>query len=350
MLQGSDIVLDTFAEELERKLTQLTEAASSGAPQWAEAMRCVRSLVDAGGKRVRPRLFAVSFLAAGGEALAAPIVDFGAGIELMHTCMLIHDDIMDRSALRRGVPSVHHALQQGLIEDQRCAENVAIVMGDLLAMMAAHQFTAEGLDPRRARRAAAVVHEALRATAEGQVMDVTYDTLPLDGVQEEDILRMCQLKTACFAFEAPLRAGVILAGGSPDTEEALARFGLRLGTAFQLRDDLIGFLGQESATGKRAEDDWREGKKTLLLRRLWQRCDAAERGRISGFLQQREPTAEELDWLRELARDRGVVEALEERISALSEEALQASDSVQLVDKWRSYLKLLVAWLAHRTQ
>lgn len=349
MLPGSDSVLDAFAEQLESELARLIDAASSGARQWAEAMSFVRALVQAGGKRVRPRLLAASFLATGGRELTPPMVAFGAGIELIHTCMLIHDDVMDGSALRRGVPAVHCALQQELIPEQRCAENVAIVMGDLLAMMAAHQFMAEGLDLQRARRAARAVHQAMRASAEGQVMDVICDALPLDAAQEDDILRTCRLKTACFAFEAPLRAGVILAGGNSGTEEAMARFGLWLGTAYQLRDDFIGFLGQESAIGKRAADDWRAGKKTLLLLRLWQRCNATERERIAGLLQQREPTAEQLDWLRQTARQRGVLQELEERIEALSRQALQAIDSVELVDRWRDYLALLVRWLAQRT-
>ncbi len=350
MSPGSDEALDAFVVQLDRELSRLIDAASSGARQWAEAMSCVQAMVDAGGKRVRPRLFAASFLAAGGRELTSPIVTFGAGIELIHTCMLIHDDVMDRSELRRGGPAVHVALQRGLIQDRRRAENVAIIMGDMLAMMAAHQFIAEDLDPHRARRAAAAVHEAIRATAEGQLIDVIHGALPIDDVDEEDILRMCRLKTACFACEAPLRAGVILAGASPETEEAMARFGRRLGTAYQLRDDLIGFIGNDAATGKRSVDDWLEGKKTLLLLRLWQRCDTTERARITGLLQKGESIEQAIDWLRERARERRVVEELEEQIGALSRQALQALESVELVDRWRDYLSLLVRWLVYRTR
>ena len=347
---GELAVLGAFDERLEAELRRLVDDAARGPAQWVEAVGCARRLVEAGGKRIRPKLCALAFLASGGQDGAEiGLVRFAAGIELLHTCMLVHDDVMDRSLVRRGVPSVHCAIQRsGVVSDSRLADGVAVVVGDVLATLATEEFAAEELPHDLARRAAAVVHHAMRDTAAGQVLDLTHGGRPIEAVSEEDILLTYRLKTAFFAFEAPLRSGAILARADDRVADALAEFGLRLGTAFQLRDDLIGFLGKQSLTGKRTVDDLREGKKTLLLKLLWNRCGAEDRARLSGIVGCREPDETELRRLQEVARETGAVAEVEGRITALSSEAASILGSVELIEPWRGHLTLLSAWLQRR--
>ncbi len=343
-------VLAEFNRELEEELRRIVGEAARGPIPWRDAVRCAGALIEAGGKRLRPRLCAIAHQAAHGGPLDHGVVRFATGIELLHTCMLVQDDVMDRSDVRRGIPAVHRAiLDQGVLSDARLAEGIAVVVGDVLATMATEEFVSEELDPALARRAASVVHRAMRETAAGQILDLTWSGRPVEEVSEEDILLAYQLKTAYFAFVAPLRSGAILAGCSDDIARALADFGLGLGTAFQLRDDLIGFLGDQSLTGKCAVDDLREGKKTLVLRFIWERCQLAEREMISELLGTRDPDDEELQQLRSLATSTGAVAAVERRISILSKEAVAALHSVDLVPRWRNHLLLLAAWLERRS-
>lgn len=342
--------LAVFAEQLEVELDRIVETAASGPAQWVESVDCARRLIKAGGKRVRPRICLFSYLACRGGEVDTGLIRFASGIELLHTCMLVHDDVMDRSEVRRGMPSVHRAiLDGGLLSDERLAEGLAIVVGDVLATLATEEFVAEELPPDRARRAASVVHRAMRETAAGQVLDLISGPRKIQDVSEDEILLTYRLKTACFAFEAPLRAGAILAGARDEVCDALAGFGLRLGTAFQLRDDLIGFFGKQSITGKRPEDDIREGKKTLLLRLLWERCAAADRELVTAVVGVREPDERELSRLREVARETAAVEDVERRITGLSREAVALLQAQPLEKKWRDHLILLAAWLERRS-
>jgi geranylgeranyl diphosphate synthase type I len=341
--------LALFAERLEEELGRVVETAATGPEPWVEAVACAERLIKAGGKRVRPRICLFSYLACGGGGVDMGLVRFAAGIELLHTCMLVHDDVMDRSEVRRGVPSVHRAiLDAGLLADPRLAEGLAIVVGDVLATLATEEFVADELPADRGRRAAAAVHRAMRETAAGQVLDLISGPRPIEEVSEEEILLTYRLKTACFAFEAPLRSGAILAGASDEVCDALAGFGIKLGTAFQLRDDLIGFFGTQSLTGKRPEDDLREGKKTLLLRLLWERCGEADRALVAAVAGTREPTGAELEQLREAARETAAADEVERRIAELSRDAVAQLRAQPLDARWRDHLVLLAAWLERR--
>lgn len=345
--QGNELAI--FAAGLEVELERIVETAAEGPEAWVESVECAHRLINAGGKRVRPRLCLFSYLACGGGEIDTGLFRFAAGIELLHTCMLIHDDVMDRSLVRRGIPAVHRAIiDKGLLEDERLAEGMAIVVGDVLATLATEEFAAEELPPERARVAAAAVHRAMRQTAAGQVLDLISGPRSIEDTSEEQILETYRLKTACFAFEAPLRSGAILAGASQEEVEALAGFGLRLGTAFQLRDDLIGFFGKQSITGKRAVDDIREGKKTLLLRLLWERTDAEGRDLVESVLGEREPDDEEMARLCSIARETGAAKDVEARIGELSREAVALLGAQRLEPRWRDHLILLVAWLERR--
>jgi geranylgeranyl diphosphate synthase, type I len=349
LMSTSGVDISDFNQRLEEELLRVVDVAARGPRVWAEAVDCAADLIRAGGKRVRPRLCLLSFLASGGEEVDYGLVRFAAGIELLHTCMLVQDDVMDRSTMRRSVVTVHHAiLERGLLREARLAEGIAVVVGDVLATLATEQFVAEELDLTRARAAAAVVHRAMRETAAGQILDLGFGDREIDDVDEGEILLAYRLKTAYFAFEAPLRSGAILAGASERVCDALAEFGLGLGTAFQLRDDLIGFLGDQSLTGKRAVDDLREGKKTLLLRLLWERSGAADRHLLGALIGRRDPSEAELRRLRELAHSTGAVEDVERKITDLSRAAAAALFSVELVEQWRNHLQLFAHWLERR--
>lgn len=223
-----------------------------------------------GGKRFRPRMVSLAYDALGGMELEPPAY-VGAAFELLHTALIIHDDVIDRDFVRRGAPNIagtyrDRALVRGL--DSAAAEHrgasAAVIAGDLALFNAYRLIDRSGASDVVRDRLLEVLDEALFASAAGELIDIDYA-----GGEEpppvHDILRMVRLKTAVYTFECPLQAGAILAGASDAVVATLGEFGREIGIAFQLVDDLLGVFGSEDVTGKTTLGDLREGKRTVLI-------------------------------------------------------------------------------------
>ena len=223
-----------------------------------------------GGKRFRPRLVMTTYSLLGGtDTTAAATV--AASYELLHTALIIHDDVVDQDFTRRGVPNLAGAYRS-LATDQgsspekaeHTGASAAVIAGDL-ALANAYRFLAEvDADPATRQRLGDLLDEAVVASAAGELLDVL---APLDPMPQtvDLVLEMSKLKTAVYSFDTPLRAGAVLAGADQELVEALGEFGRIIGTAYQVADDLVGAFGDESRTGKTGWGDLREGKRTALI-------------------------------------------------------------------------------------
>jgi geranylgeranyl diphosphate synthase type I len=203
-------------------LLERREAMATIAPEAAEMVDEIRRLVAAGGKRIRPAFCYWGYRAAGGDD-GEPIVRVAAALELFHTFALIHDDVMDESQTRRGEPSTY----------ARFGRSVAVLIGDLAAVLADEALIGSGFPSERllpALRRYALMREEVAA---GQFLDVG----GAEGAPSPD--RIASLKAGAYTVEGPLHIGAMLAGGSPELLVALSRFARPLGMAFQFRDDLI---------------------------------------------------------------------------------------------------------------
>jgi len=234
--------------------------------------RTARDLVMAGGKRLRPTFAYWGWRAVSEPgAPVAPVLPALAALELMHTFALVHDDVMDDSATRRGRPTAHrifagrHRHGGGVGDPERFGTSAAILVGDL-CLVWADQLIARAPLPPATLLAVRNYYDRMRIEAvAGQYLDVLGDTEP-DAWSLERALLVARHKTAGYTVQRPLQFGLALAG-PPDraVEEAYARYGLAVGEAFQLRDDLLGAFGDPAVTGKPAGDDLRTGKPTALL-------------------------------------------------------------------------------------
>lgn len=232
----------------------------------------VRSLE--GGKRVRPQLACLAYTSFEGESGGA-CAAVGAAFELLHAALLLHDDVIDRDFVRRGRPNVagiyrEDGLSRGLTppEAGHLGASVAIIAGDLLLTGSFRML--EGATPMPAvrDRLAALFHRAIADAAAGELADVLLShgagMSAGAGGSVDDVLEMERLKTAVYSFEAPLRAGAILAGAAPEVVDAVGRVGTLIGVAYQVIDDVLGTFGDERQTGKPTTSDLREGKLTVL--------------------------------------------------------------------------------------
>ncbi len=222
----------------------------------------------AGGKRLRAMFLYWGWRAAGG-ADGEEVIAAAAALEFLQACALIHDDVMDRSDSRRGRPAMHrqfaalhdHADWAGDPADFGAA--AAVLVGDLCLSWADELLLGSGLpDPalRRGKQVYDVMRTELMA---GQYLDVLEQARRNTAVAPA--LRVAQYKSAKYTIERPLHLGAAMAAADPAVTAALREYGLSLGVAFQLRDDLLGVYGDPRETGKPAGDDLREGKRTVLV-------------------------------------------------------------------------------------
>lgn len=286
MFQAFD--LDAEIAELEARLTRAT---ASDEPLLAEMASYV---VGAGGKRVRPMAAVLAYRAAGGDVGDMdPVLDIAVGLELIHNATLVHDDINDGAHTRRGQLACH----------RRWGQANAIIAGDFLFTKG---FQISG---RFDRKVVDWTAEACRQLAEGEVLQARFLGNPVQTM--DDYLLLVQRKTATF-IEAGTKIGAHLARAPDDIVEDLGAFGLHLGIAFQMIDDVLDMTGDEARTGKTPGIDIKEGNATLPSILLLARADA-DAQLLREVLTSDERSDEDVARCLGLVRDSGALdEALEE--------------------------------------
>lgn len=292
----------------------------------------VVDLVMRGGKRLRAALCLLGWSGAGG-VVGDEIVRAACSLELLHGCALIHDDVMDGSATRRGGESVHriftrrHAREGWRGPADRFGNAVAIVAGDLCMVWADQMLRESGLKVGVLERGRPVYDEMRAETIRGQYLDLLMQARGSFGLAEA--LDTARAKTAACTTTGPLRFGGALAGAGAALLERFDEYGTALGTAFQLRDDVLGAFGDPDAMGKPSGDDLRDGKSTALLAETYLRCDETGRVRLRSLVEKGTDAA--VDRLRELIESSGARAAVERRIAELGERALGALERMALV-------------------
>jgi geranylgeranyl pyrophosphate synthase len=238
-------VLDSGGEELRRLIARTEERLGDVAGGYGEVLdEYTSDTLSAGGKRLRPMLV---FICAGDCGDEHALVRAGTAVELLHTATLVHDDVLDRAALRRGRPTVF----------ARGGAAAATATGDLLFSRAFADLTATG-----SADAVRELSNASSALARGELMQ--REDAWSDSVTPERYLERCELKTARL-FEAACRLGAILGSPGPDAAGRLGAFGARIGVAFQIFDDVLDVSGPTERTGKPRGTDLLDGTVTLPL-------------------------------------------------------------------------------------
>ena len=280
-----------------------------------------------GGKRLRPAFAYWGYRAAGGPDHDAVVRAVGA-LELVQACALIHDDVMDGSDTRRGKPAVHkhfaalHNDQNYGGDADKFGTAAAILLGDVCLIWGDEMLDRSGMPRDALERARPVWDEMRSEIMAGQYLDVLAQAQ--GGHSVDRAIRVVRYKAAKYTVERPLHLGAALAGAGPDLTDALSRYGLPVGEAFQLRDDVLGVFGDPAETGKPAGDDLREGKRTLLLAYAAERASKQQEELLDRFLGDPELDAEGVEALREVLIETDALTRTEERISTLTRRALDA--------------------------
>lgn len=221
------------------------------------------------GKRIRPLLLILSYkgYSKNNPKISQALYNASTCIELLHNFMLIHDDIIDRSDLRRGKPTLHRILRKAAKtkDQEKLGYDLSIIAGDIVYALAIDAFLSINEDPLRKEEALRHFVKTAAFTAMGEFIDIIHGVEKIQHIREKDVFLNYTLKTAKYTFECPLVIGAILAGAGHQDIDKLSALGIMIGQAFQIQDDILGVFGSQKSIGKSILSDIAEFKKTLLI-------------------------------------------------------------------------------------
>lgn len=307
----------------------------------------------AGGKRLRPAFCYWGWRGAGGDDSAEAVVA-ATSLELLQACALIHDDVMDGSDTRRGMPSVHrrfaalHRERGWLGSADDFGVGAAILVGDLCLSWADQMLLTSGLPPQSLAAGKAVYDEMRSELMAGQYLDLLEQAR--GGGSVARAMLVVRYKSAKYTIERPLHLGGALAGAPPEVLAAYSAYGLPLGEAFQLRDDALGVFGDPQTTGKPAGDDLREGKRTVLVAKAFEAATEAQAEQLRRHIGDPGLDQAGVDTVREIIVDTGALAEVETLIDTLAADALAALQSVDVAAPTADVLSSLVTVATSRSR
>ena len=307
----------------------------------------IRRLVASGGKRLRPAFSHWGFVGAGGDPDSKVSLDTGAALELLHAFALFHDDMMDGSLTRRGAAVTHevfadqHRATGGSGEARRYGEGIAILVGDLAFVYSDQLMGDASLAARE------IWHELRIELNIGQLLDLIGTSL--NERRRYKTERICRYKSGKYTIERPLHLGAMLAAPERQQEllPLLSAYGLPLGDAFQMRDDVMGAFGDTALTGKPVGDDLREGKPTPLMAIAVERANQSQL-KVLEKVGRDALLDDDIRQAQEAIRESGALDEMEALISSLTDQAIKALKAIPILDSAKVELELLAHYVSHR--
>lgn len=281
----------------------------------------IKALILAGGKRLRPAFCYFGYLACGGKDEKA-ILQPCLALELSHIFVLVHDDIIDNSETRRGKPTVFKKF--GLAG--------AILAGDLALTLADEIFTNLSFSLDLTQKAKAYFDLLKEEVIAGEYLDV------LGGETEEEVLKVLEYKTARYSVVRPLQIGAALAEAPEKVFQVFENYGLPLGIAFQIKDDILGMFGEEKTIGKPVDLDLKEGKRTLLVIKALEKAGREEERKFASFVGNKNITRKDLEWARKMIRETGALAYCQGLAAGLVDQAKAAIEDYPFVKEGKEFL------------
>lgn len=301
----------------------------------------IKDFVSGDGKRIRPILFIIGYLGFA-KKVAPGLYRSALSLELLHDFMLVHDDIIDKSQTRRGRPSMHAALNQYLAGYKGTikfnGQDLSIVAGDVMYAMAIHAFLSVKEDMQRKETALKKLIEAVIYTGSGEFIELLYGVKNIEEISKADIYKIYDLKTANYTFASPLSIGAILAGAKKDQIEKLFNYGIYLGRAFQIKDDILGIFGSEDEIGKSNLTDLQEAKKTILIWYAYNNSTKENKSTIKSILSKAKVDKRDLLKMRKIITKSGALDYAQKEIARLLKKAQTINASSKMYPPYKNFL------------
>lgn len=305
-----------------------------------------------GGKRLRAAFCYWGYKAAGGTS-EKEILRAASALEFLQGCALVHDDVMDASDTRRGKPSIHKRFEslhdEGSFAGSKELFGVggAVLLGDLMLSWADQMLLTSGFEAESLKRGKDLYDLMRTELMAGQYLDLHNQAKR--GGDVDEAFNVIRFKSAKYSIERPLQLGGKLAVEDDALNKTLSDFGLPLGEAFQLRDDLLGVFGDPEVTGKPAGDDLREGKRTVLIELAFKNASSSQRHELSNLFGKASLSLLEVDKLREVLEATGAQAEVEKLIEQLFERSNKAlSESNITVEAKNALAELAIAATSRR--
>ena len=329
-------VLESLFEKERKRLSEIVPMAGVMARDYQHFLE--------GGKKLRGTQIFLGFEMFGGkekdQILLGSLV-----IEIIHSFLLIHDDIMDEDDLRRGEPTMHkkYASQYG----DHYGESLAINLGDEGCFFAIGLLNSLNLPRERLSRATEFLGKMLFEVGIGQALDITYENEK--EFIEEKVLRVHRYKTAEYTIPGPLTIGAILAGvDDPKILQAIKDFGIPIGIAFQIWDDELGMFSTEEELGKPVDSDIKEGKLTLLIVKAMEKATGEDLEFLKSNYGQENLSEEEVERIRQIIKDTGALDYSQNLSRNLVEEGKKFIPEITRDPKYRQLLTELADFVIER--
>ncbi len=326
-----DRELDRFAEEF-------NQPPLSGLPEPFRAP--IEAFVRRKGKRIRSLLFVIAYRAYT-DRRVKNLYRSAASLELLHDFILIHDDLIDRAATRRGEASMHASLDK-LLKDQPSlrfrGSDLALIVGDMLYAQALHGFLSISEDAERKQKAFDMLTRTALYTGCGELDELLHTLKPMSKVTRDDVMRIYDWKTGYYTFSAPLAMGATLAGAGKAQVNLMLEAGKALGRAFQIRDDLIDLCGDGARFGKPGLADLKEGKKTLPVLFAFRACKPAQRRQLVEILENPKAGAADIRRAATIISESGAPEETAREMARLVDAATDAFSASRMRPKYRDFL------------
>jgi geranylgeranyl diphosphate synthase type I len=306
--------------------------AGKSDPLAKEAIKMIADFTMSGGKRIRPAMVYYAYLAAGGKN-ENRIIEASMCMELTHSFLLIHDDIIDKDEKRHGVSTIHERYKKigkrwaSTKDSEHFGNSMAMLAGDMSAAMANEVLFNCTFPSDIIVRALDKLQLIVYTIVPGEMLDVM---LEIQGrASEKDVLKMYEGKTSSYSFEGPLHLGTVLAGvDNPKMLKNYSQYSAPLGKAFQIRDDVLGIYGKEKKIGKPIGSDVIEGKQTLLVVKALELGTRQQRGRIKKYLGKKDLTSRELEEFRMIIKESGSLEYCQNLADNFVKEAIFAINKI----------------------
>ncbi len=311
----------------------------------------VREFNLRGGKRLRPVLMIHGYkcLKRGSEE---EIIKASLSIELLEGYLLIHDDVMDEDEVRRGKPSTWklfeetHRKNAWTGNSRKFGETAAIIAGDISCSLATEAVINTRFPPEAKLRAIELLDRININTGYGQMLDVLSEVKP--DVSEGEIMLVHEYKTSKYTVEGPLHMGAVLGGAGKKELSTLTKYGIPLGKAFQIQDDILGMFGDEKKLGKPADSDLKEGKKTTLILEALKKCAEKEKKKVMSALGNRDVKKEDVEEVREIIRACGSLDYSKRLAETLAEKARKEIEKSSFREEGKEFLVGMADFIIHR--
>lgn len=317
----------------------------------ASAIRYAEKITMSGGKRARAAFMYYGYLAGGGKE-RGKITKASVSIELIHSFLLIHDDIIDRDGKRHGVETMH--VRYGKIgkkflkakDPEHFGNSMAIIIGDMVGALGNQVIFESRFAPDLIIQALWKLQGIVSMTVVGESEDVYIENR--GKAMEKEILRMYENKTAKYTIEGPLHLGAILAGADGKILKILSDYAIPVGIAFQIQDDILGVFGNDGKLGKPVGSDIRQGKQTLLVCKALEKADPSQKKALRNYLGKKDLTRKELNHFRKIIVDTGSLEYAKKLAGNLVSEGKARLEKIKINREAKDFLTGIADYMINR--